>query len=607
MRVLFATGIPPGFMLAPRLAAEQVICGPDWSDARDAAGRVLSLSTPPGEYDLAAVAARLPADQAPDVVVCLVDSSRRSLPRNLRAFGCPRVLLLANTHHLNHPLSASLRYLDGETFDRVVLLHDRHHAAFLAGAGVRNLHWFPGLTFAHDDETVKAARCGGRAPRIACVGRSGRRHPRRSRLLDTLGEHGLRVAQEMLAPTAALSFYGSALVGFNTSRNGELNLRVFEVLAAGAALLTDRLAPEAGVGGLLSDLREFASYGSLEELVERAAHLVANPDEAFAIGTAGAAWFDRHLNQGRRWSAFAALAHDNVSLPEFELPRFPRVFFGGDAALLRRAIIVYEGVQDLHRGREAVRVTLDAGSPGDFAGMCATLPRVSVVRGAEDAADLGVVSLGAAPDYRGAQNLWCWDAPAAEIEPLARQLEREGFALASPEAALFGRTVAAAIDRPAPSVAALGRALFLKGDLNGALEHAQAALKKDGRCVPALVLFGELALAREGAALAEKLFRQALLLQPWDLSIESLIGEALSAQKKFPAAADCFVRVLRSRPNDLRSLLALARLRVKEGHLEAAEAALRDAVKSHPGSAEAALELGNCLKLQEATPIGAGQ
>ena len=109
------------------------------------------------------------------------------------------------------------------------------------------------------------------------------------------------------------------------------------------------------------------------------------------------------------------------------------------------------------------------------------------------------------------------------------------------------------------------------------------------------------------AALAEKLFRQALVLQPWDLSIESLIGEALSAQKKFPAAADCFVRVLRSRPNDLRSLLALARLRRKEGHLEAAEAALRDAVKGHPGSAEAALELDNCLKFQEAQALAPGR
>ena len=76
----------------------------------------------------------------------------------------------------------------------------------------------------------------------------------------------------MLAPPAAVGFYGASLVGFNTSRNGELGLRVFEVLAAGAALLTDRLAPESGIGGLLADLHDFASYGSLEELVERAAH-----------------------------------------------------------------------------------------------------------------------------------------------------------------------------------------------------------------------------------------------------------------------------------------------------------------------------------------------
>ena len=120
MRILYATGSPASYMAAPRLGTEQINCGPDWLDA-DIGGYITARNTPLGEYDLGAIAARLPADQQPDAVVCLVDSSWRSTPRNLAAFRCPKVLLVADTHHLNAPLTGMIRYAQQEAFDRVVL------------------------------------------------------------------------------------------------------------------------------------------------------------------------------------------------------------------------------------------------------------------------------------------------------------------------------------------------------------------------------------------------------------------------------------------------------------------------------------------------------
>src|SRR5512140_962599 len=98
MRILFSTGSPAAYMRPPALSDAQVNCGPDWRDEHDADGRVRSLATPLGEYDLASVAARLPPEQRPEAVVCVVDASWRNLPRNLAAFPCPRVLLVADTH-----------------------------------------------------------------------------------------------------------------------------------------------------------------------------------------------------------------------------------------------------------------------------------------------------------------------------------------------------------------------------------------------------------------------------------------------------------------------------------------------------------------------------
>ena len=66
MRVLLATGSPPGYMLPPQLGDEQVNCGPDWPDETGPDGRVRSIRTPAGPYDLTLVAAKLPPGQQPD-------------------------------------------------------------------------------------------------------------------------------------------------------------------------------------------------------------------------------------------------------------------------------------------------------------------------------------------------------------------------------------------------------------------------------------------------------------------------------------------------------------------------------------------------------------
>jgi len=220
MKVLFATGSPARYMRPPQLSDAQVTCGPDWLDESAPDGRIRSLATPVGDYDLAAVAARLPMDQQPDLVVCLVDASWRNVPRNLAAFRCPKVLLIADTHHLSSPLVGTLRYVASEPYDRCVLLYDRHHAAFFHSAGVRNLYWFPGLTFPHDDATVHAARTrGARAPRLAFVGQAGRHHPRRSRLIDALQAAKLPFEARALGQNEGLGFYGASQLGFNASLN----------------------------------------------------------------------------------------------------------------------------------------------------------------------------------------------------------------------------------------------------------------------------------------------------------------------------------------------------------------------------------------------------
>ncbi|MDI1250406.1 MAG: glycosyltransferase [Lacunisphaera sp.] len=449
MRVLFATGSAARYMLPPRLGDEQVNCGPDWADETTPEGQVRSLATPVGEYDLSALAARLPPGQQPDAVVCLVDASWRNLPRNLAAFKCPRVLLVADTHHLNSPLLNMLRYATAEPFDRIVFLYDRHHAAFFAAAGLRNLYWFPGLTFPHEDAAVRAVRQVCRRPVITLVGQAGRYHPRRGRMLEALAARGLPVERKALPQGAGLGLYGASLLGFNASLNGDLNLRMFEILAAGATLLTDRLAPASGLADLWTDGRELFTYGSADELADVAAQTLARPRETAAIGAAGAAWFDKHCNAQRRRTAFQALALDGTALPEFALPAIDptRVLFGGDTDRLIDALVVYEGVQELHREAETVQVTHAAGVPDDVSSMWATLPRIQVSHAADAAeADVGVFDR-TTETVPAARSLWCWNADAADALRLEAAFAPHGFSRLNEQLALFSRTATA----PAPA------------------------------------------------------------------------------------------------------------------------------------------------------------
>lgn len=452
MRVLFATANPGRTAPPFRLGAEQVTCGPGLIEERAGDGRLRAFPIPPGDYDIAALAAKLPAGQRPDVVVCEIDAAHRGFPRNLAALACPTVALVGGTHTGATPLSGLLRELAAAAFDRVVLLDNRHHAPFFHAAGVRHLHWFPGLLFPHSDAAVRAARQVRREPCLAVVGAVGGEPPRPARLWSALAARPVPLVREIArAPNAALKRFGGSLLGGHASDNGELGLRVFEILAAGGALLTDRLAPESGFEQLFLEGREVTAYGSATELANLVQDLLARPDEAREVGEAGARWFDEHLGERRRREFFRRLALEGEALPEFTLTvkKTTRVLFDGESGPLADSLRVYEEMQGLHRTQETVQVAIDRETPDDIVEIYSTLPRVALSRLSDGGpADLAIVSR-AHEDAAGvatAARRWFYDAAAAGglafVSPkellnwqapiaLARQHESEGRRVAA--------------------------------------------------------------------------------------------------------------------------------------------------------------------------------
>lgn len=591
MRILYSTCSPASYMAPPRLADEQINCGPDWSDA-NLDGYVTALNAPLGEYDLAALAAKLPSDQQPDAVVCLVDASWRSIPRNLRAFRCPKVLLVADTHHLSAPISGMIRYAQSEAFDRIVWLYDRHHAEFFRAAGLKQLYWFPGLTFPHTDEAVVAARSAvARESRIAFVGQTGICHPRRIQMLSRLHAHQLPLTVRAVSQREGLSFYGSSLVGFNSSLNGDLNLRVFEILASGAMLLTDALAPASGLGELWQSERELVTYATPNELIEKARHAIAHPEEAKAIGMAGARWFDTHFSEAARRAAFQSLAIDGKAPAAFPLPT-PRAAPTSPLNAIAKARLIagYEYVQELHRNLDRVVVALDESVPHEFAESLATLPRLEVRRGLTGGgARVDFLAVGRkhfnSPVLATAMHVWAWEEVAEnERVALLRRCSSMGLALVNPALLLFSRQRV----NTHQNDGAVALVRLEQGGYEDALHLAQKELERNPKSVDALLVMLELAREKDNEAVAQSALTKLRLLAPYHPRVLELAAE--------PATA--------TRGKRLRRLLKVARNLLEQQKWADAGKIAREALTFDAQSADAHFVLG-CVALQGTEPENA--
>lgn len=550
-------------MAPPQLGDEQIVGGPDWIDERDTAGRVRSIRTPGGEYPVAAVLAKLAPEQQPDVLVCLVDSSRRNLPRALGAFRGPKVLLVADTHHLQSPLTGMMRYASAERFDRIVFLYNRHHAPIFGAAGFKNLFWFPGLTFPHSDATVQTARAGAKAAsRIAFVGQAGKHHPRRARMLAALLKSGLPVLQRQVAQTQALRCYAESSVGFNCSLNGDLNLRSFEILAGGGLLLTDRLGVGSGLDLLQEQGCEFATYGDEQEMIAVAREHLRSEAETRARAARGQEWFDREFNETRRRELFRALALDGVAPAVFPLPEEEthRITFSSQRDLLTQTL-VYESLQEAHRSQETVAAVAEVSVPASFVALAATLPRVKIVDSAASEANLAIISsmeAASSPTIQ-VEQVWCCDADPEQCDSIAATLGSRGFVARAQGVPVYQ------FAREFDSRLQAAEVALRSGRITVAANLVQSVLHREPSHTAALLLTAQLALALEDGDLAREVMASLRKLKP--------------APKQLPEIERALVHLL---PPPESAVVQAARVQLSRGHPGEAAMALHGYLKSHP-------------------------
>lgn len=378
MRILHFTQSPPDYIPPPPLAADQVVAGPRYPD-RVQDGRLVSINTPIGAVDAQAVLERLPIAWRPDLVVVRTDATAECRPANLQALKCPAMLVVGDTHHRAGAISGVIEYAASERFAAIGLDYTRQHAHFLLEAGLGEVVWLPGLNVARSP-----VRCGSAFDRrFTMVGSVHYFHVRRAGVCRGLLQAGLPLQVLQATNEDSRRLHAASQLSLNCSLNGDLNLRVLEVLQVGGALLTDRLAPEAGLGLLAEDGVHLCSYGSTAEAVERARELLKEPDRCMALGSAGRAHYERTMAPETMAGHLLAMVR-GTSLPNmFHVRHDPRtrlIDASGDRTGLMQRVAAYEAVQLLHLRKEQLTLVAAPTVSGRMLADLVDLPRLRVLR-----------------------------------------------------------------------------------------------------------------------------------------------------------------------------------------------------------------------------------
>jgi tetratricopeptide (TPR) repeat protein len=367
-------------LLSPResyrptiISTAEVFCGPDCETTMDT-DKYRTIKSPAGVYDIEQIAKLLPPSQAPQLVAVKADATGRNFPFNLQTLKCPKLLILGNTQHLQTPIQALLKYALQEKFDFIMSDHKRHHLHYFKEIGFEKVFWLPAFNiFPHKQPHYEDKRY-----EVSFVGQAGKWHPYRKYILQYLKANGVLVNHFQIPPAEAAQIYAQSLVNLNVSLNGDLNLRVFEVLSSGGFLLTDKLTMESGLELLFKDGQHLVCFENDRDLLDKIRYFLKHPDEAKAIAQNGYEEFQRNHTPGKKTKELSDYIFNGELNPLYDIKKDKRSIYvktDPSTELIRR-VALYEFFQELHLTNTSTSILLWPEVDGRLACDVLDLPRL---------------------------------------------------------------------------------------------------------------------------------------------------------------------------------------------------------------------------------------
>jgi glycosyltransferase involved in cell wall biosynthesis len=332
----------------------EIFVGPDCETTWDGE-TLLSLKIAPGKIEINTVLEiieKLPQDQTPELIVVKADATRRVEVLGLKECGIETILIAGNTQHGQNPIEYLTSYAKEQDFSYIISDHKKHHLHWFAKAGIptNRLFFIPALNI----NTEKCDLEGNRKGILFFGGVRKDIHPFRYATLTKLKADitSLEILQGNQERGPQL--YNSHLINLNISLNADLNLRVFEIIAAGGFLLTDRLSADSGLFECFEEGVEFEAFGSYEELLEKINFYEANPEKALEIAKAGYNRFWKDHSPEKKFEAFWSIV-EGVAKPFLKMEGDDRCVELPQIAFENR-LSVYEELQDIHRQNSLVNI-----------------------------------------------------------------------------------------------------------------------------------------------------------------------------------------------------------------------------------------------------------
>lgn len=353
MRFLITTHAEPHFMPTTFIDPDEIVAGPAYNTVvKD--GKLRFLGVEQCGVDMKNIWARIPKEQKPDVIIVHADATLGCTPVNLPD-GVAHFLLVGDTHHLSRPIAGMIEYALQGKFS-AIFVWNKQHAHFFKEAGFRHVFWMPGLIFGIPKVRTHE---GVRDNKLAFFGQAAQYHPRSQRMLRALVNSEIPMVSKLMPRQDGLECFGRTLIAFNASLNSELNLRIFEAASMGAMILTDRLAPQAGLENFFIEGESIVTYEDEKDLLEKATYYLAHPEEAVKIGGRGKEVYDKYFTTEARRETFLDLLRGKPSMPCYTLSDEPRCRLGpaktnDERNALGHRIVVYEWMQEMHRRFETI-------------------------------------------------------------------------------------------------------------------------------------------------------------------------------------------------------------------------------------------------------------
>ena len=210
---------------------------------------------------------------SPDLFL-LIEPALGFFPRGLERVNCPTAIYLIDVHR---HLGFRMRYAP---FFDYIFVAQRDYVQKFRDAGFQQTSWLP---LACDPE-LHGHRDLNKQWDVGFVGNiNSSTRSRRLKLLSqffTINDYLKPYPKEKIG-----EIYSQSRIVINSSIDNDLNMRVFEAMASGSLLLTDKIGN--GQSALFENQVHFLEYKDDEEMIQLARYYLDHPEESHSIASTG--------------------------------------------------------------------------------------------------------------------------------------------------------------------------------------------------------------------------------------------------------------------------------------------------------------------------------